>query len=107
MTLADNLEFEYSPILKREITLPDNKRNEDVLIRVSKSLLYHTKRKVHKSFCHVCNFLRQFFVAARYHIFVADDADASHSFQNHIKLTLVFNNLKSNNYEIPKYYQKC
>lgn len=107
VTLADNLEFEYSPILKREITLPDNKRNEDVLIRVSKSLLYHTKRKVHKSFCHVCNFLRQFFVAARYHIFVADDADASHSFQNHIKLTLVFNNLKSNNYEIPKYYQKC
>ena len=42
--------------------------------------------------------MRHFFVAARYHIFVADDVDANGGLNNQLRLSLMYH-LNSNNYE--------
>ena len=42
--------------------------------------------------------VRHFFVAARYHIFVADDVDANGGLNNQLRLSLMYH-LNSNNYE--------
>ena len=68
------------------------------LHRVTHNRFYLVKQKVRKVFYCSVNIVRQFFVAARYHIFVADDVDANDGFYNQSRLLLVYN-LNINNYE--------
>ena len=69
-----------------------------LLHRVTHNRFYLVKQKVKKVINCSVNIVRQFFVAARYHIFVADDVDANDGFYNQSRLLLVYN-LNINNYE--------
>ena len=50
--------------------------------------------------------MRQLFVAARYHIFVADDVDTNEALHYNEIIPLVFYNLNNNKYEDRTTYQK-
>ena len=64
--------------------------------RVTHNRFYLVRQKVKKVFNCSVNIVRQFFVAARYHIFVADDINDG--LYNQSKLSLIYH-LNSNNYE--------
>ena len=69
-----DLEFELHHILRNDVVEQVLiKTKDDVLVRISRSLLYHAKRKINKLIHCISDFLRQLFVSARYHIFVGDD----------------------------------
>lgn len=69
-----DLEFELHHILRYDVIEQALiKTKDDVLVRISRSLLYHTKRNTNKLVHCISDFLRQLFVSARYHIFVGDD----------------------------------
>ena len=69
-----------------------------LLDRVTHNRFYLVRQKVKKVFNCSVNIVRQFFVAARYHIFVADDVDANGGLNNQLRLSLMYH-LNSNNYE--------
>ena len=58
-----------------------------LLDRVTHNRFYLVKRKVKKVFNCSVSIVRHFFVAARYHIFVADDVDANGGWNNQLKLS--------------------
>lgn len=61
-------------IFHRIINSKDKERS--ILMRITRSRFYQIKNR-HKIFCiYTFNIMRQFFIAARYHIFVADDTDS-------------------------------
>lgn len=61
-----------------------------LLDRVTHNRFYLVSQKVKKVFNCSVNIVRQFYVAARYHIFVADDVDASGGLYNHLRLSLMY-----------------
>ena len=69
-----------------------------LLHRVTHNRFYLVKQKVKKVINCSVNIVRHFFVAARYHIFVADDVDANGGLYNMSRQSLNFH-LLSNNYE--------
>jgi len=69
-----------------------------LLDRVTHNRFYLVKQKVKKVFNCSVSIVRHFFVAARYHIFVADDVDANGGLNNQLRLSLMYH-LNSNNYE--------
>ena len=69
-----------------------------LLDRVTHNRFYLVKQKVKKVFNCSVSIVRHFFVAARYHIFVADDVDANGGLYNMSRLSFNFH-LISNNYE--------
>ena len=69
-----------------------------LLHRVTHNRFYLVKQKVKKVINCSVNIVRHFFVAARYHIFVADDIDANDGLCNHSRLSFMYH-LNSNNYE--------
>ena len=69
-----------------------------LLYRVTHNRFYLVKQKVKKVFNCSVSIVRHFFVAARYHIFVADDVDANGGLNNQLRLSLMYH-LNSNNYE--------
>ena len=73
--------------------------NESSLLdRVTHNRFYLVRQKVKKVFNCSVNIVRQFLVAARYHIFVADDVDANGGLNNQMRLSLIYH-LNCNNYE--------
>lgn len=73
--------------------------NESSLLdRITHNRFYLVRQKVKKVFNCSVSIVRQFFVAARYHIFVADDVDANGGLNNQLRKSLVYN-LNSNKYE--------
>ena len=72
--------------------------NNSLLDRVTHNRFYLVRQKVKKAVNCSVNIVRQFFVAARYHIFVADDVDANGGLNNQLKLSCMYH-FKSNNYE--------
>ena len=75
--------------------------NNSLLDRVTHSRFYLVRQKVKKVLNCSLNIVRQFFVAARYHIFVADDVDVNGGLYNQSKLSFMYH-LNSNNYEQTK-----
>ena len=69
-----------------------------LLDRVTHNRFYLVRQKVKKVFNCSVNIVRQFFVAARYHIFVADDVDINGGLYNQSRLSFMYH-LNSNNYE--------
>ena len=69
-----------------------------LLERVTHNRFYLVRQKVKKVFNCSANIVRQFFVAARYHIFVADDVDANGGLNNQLRLSLMYH-LNCNNNE--------
>ena len=72
--------------------------NCSLLDRVTHNRFYLVRQKVKKVFNCSVNIVRQFLVAARYHIFVADDVDANGGLNNQMRLSLIYH-LNCNNYE--------
>ena len=72
--------------------------NSSLLDRVTHNRFYLVRQKVKIIFNCSINIVRQFFVAARYHIFVADDVDANGGLYNQSRLSFMYH-LNSNNYE--------
>ena len=82
-----------------ELCLHVSSDNESSLLdRVTHNRFYLVRQKVKKVLYSTVNIVRQFFVAARYHIFVADDVDANGGLNNLLSKSLVYN-LNSNKYE--------
>lgn len=77
----------------------NNEKESSLLERITHNRFYLIKQKVKKSYRCSVNILRQFLVAARYHIFVADDTDYSGNKHYTMSLSLMSNYLKSNIYE--------
>ena len=75
--------------------------NSSLLDRVTHNRFYLVRQKVKIIFNCSINIVRQFFVAARYHIFVADDVDANGGLYNQSRLSFMYH-LNSNNYEQTK-----
>lgn len=69
-----------------------------LLDRVTHNRFYLVRQKVKIVFHCSLNIVRQFFVAARYHIFVADDVDANGGLCNQSRLSLMYH-LNCNKYE--------
>lgn len=69
-----------------------------LLDRVTHNRFYLVRQKVKKVFNCSVSIVRHFFVAARYHIFVADDVDANGGWNNQLRLSYMYH-LNSNNYE--------
>lgn len=69
-----------------------------LLDRVTHNRFYLVRQKVKKVFNCSVNIVRHFFVAARYHIFVADDVDANGGLYNMSKLSFMYH-LNCNEYE--------
>ena len=69
-----------------------------LLHRVTHNRFYLVRQKVKKVFNCSVSIVRHFFVAARYHIFVADDVDANGGLCNMSRLSFMYH-LISNNYE--------
>ena len=69
-----------------------------LLDHVTHNRFYLVRQKVKKVFNCSVNIVRQFFVAARYHIFVADDVDANGGWNNQLRLSFMYH-LNCNNYE--------
>lgn len=86
---------ELAHILIKESCSDEESR---LLDRVTHNRFYLVKQKVKKVFNCSVNIVRHFFVAARYHIFVADDVDANGGLYNMSRLSFNFH-LISNNYE--------
>lgn len=78
-----------------------SEEKSSLLHRVTHNRFYLVKQKVKIVFNSLVNIVRQFFVAARYHIFVADDIDANGGWYNQLRLSFMYH-LKSNNYEQTK-----
>ena len=73
--------------------------NESSLLdRVTHNRFYLVKQKVKKVLICSVNIVRYFFVAARYHIFVADDVDSNDGLYNHMR-HLFIHYLNNNYYE--------
>ena len=73
--------------------------SHDVLERITRNRFYLARQKVKKTSRCSVNIMRQLFVAARYHIFVADDVDTNRDL-HHIEIfPLVFYISKNNKYE--------
>lgn len=87
------------------ITNPtDSYKLKKVLDHIVHNRFYLVRQKVKKTHRCSVNIIRQLFVAARYHIFVADDVDTN---LHHIMIIpLVFYNLKNNKYENRTTYQE-
>ena len=69
-----------------------------LLHRVTHNRFYLVRQKVKQVFNCSVSIVRHFFVAARYHIFVADDVDANGGLCNMSRLSFMYH-LISNNYE--------
>ena len=89
------LDHELAHVLIKESCSDKESR---LLDRVTHNRFYVIKQKVKKVFYCSVNIVRQFLVAARYHIFVADDIDANDGLCNHSRLSFMYH-LNSNNYE--------
>ena len=74
-------------------------KESSLLERVTHNRFYLIKQKVKKTYRCSVNILRQYFVAARYHIFVADDTDYNGNKHYTVSLSLMSNYLKSNMYD--------
>jgi hypothetical protein len=88
-------DFERCPYVINDSCSDEERR---FLHRITHNRFYLVRQKVRKVFCCSVNIVRQFFVAARYHIFVADDVDANGGLNNQLKLSFMYH-LNSNNYE--------
>lgn len=74
-------------------------KDDNLLSRITHNRFYFIKQKVKKAYCCSVNIMRQLFVAARYHIFVADDTDLDRSMRYNVSLLSLSNYINSNNYE--------
>ena len=77
-----------------------------VLSHIVHNRYYLTRQKVKKIYRCSVNIMRQLFVAARYHIFVADDVDTNRNLHHFEIIPLVFYCLNNNKYENRTTYQK-
>lgn len=89
---------ELAHILIKESCSDEKSR---LLYRVTHNRFFLVRQKVKVVFNCSVIIVRQFFVAARYHIFVADDVDADGGLNNRLRLSLMYH-LNSNNYEHSK-----
>lgn len=91
---------EYSPddsIFYRIINSRTKERS--TLMRITSSRFYLTKNKQSKVCFHTFDIMRQFFISARYHIFVADDTDSDVKNSYNMSKPSVFIKLISSKYE--------
>ena len=79
--------------------------SHDVLERITRNRFYLARQKVKKTSRCSVNIMRQLFVAARYHIFVADDVDTNKAHYNEI-IPFVHHKLNNKIYEYRTTYQK-
>lgn len=79
--------------------LCDSHKLRKVLDHIVNNRFYLVRQKVKETLCCSVNIMRQFFVAARYHIFVADDVDINKVLHYNEIIPLVYYNLKNNIYE--------
>ena len=86
---------ELAHILIKESCSDEESR---LLDRVTHNRFYLVKQKVKKVFNCSVSIVRHFFVAARYHIFVADDVDANDGFYNQSSSSLMYH-INCNKYE--------
>ncbi|MBR5688705.1 MAG: hypothetical protein IKX36_12235 [Prevotella sp.] len=84
----------------------DSYKLRKVLDRIVHNRFYLVRQKVKKTTRCSVNIMRQLFVAARYHIFVADDVDTNKILHFNEIIPLVYYNLKNNIYEDRTTYQK-
>ena len=84
----------------------DSYKLRKVLDRIVHNRFYLVRQKVKKTTRCSVNIMRQLFVAARYHIFVADDVDTNEALHYNEIIPLVFYNLNNNKYEDRTTYQK-
>jgi len=90
---------EYSPdecIFHRIINSRGKERR--TLMRITRSRFYLTKNKQRRVCIYTFNIMRQFFIAARYHIFVADDTDSDGKNSPIVNKPSLFIKLISNKY---------
>ena len=90
---------EYSPdeyIFHRIINSRGKERR--ILMRITRSRLYLTKNKQRRVCFYTFNIMRQFFIAARYHIFVADDTDSDGENSTIVNKSSLFIKFISNKY---------
>ena len=89
------------------INIPcDSHKLRKVLDRIVHNRFYLVRQKVKKTSRCSVNIMRQLFVAARYHIFVADDVDTTKILHYNEIIPLVYYNFKNNIYEDRTTYQK-
>ena len=84
----------------------DSRKSRKLLDHIVHNRFYLVRKKVKKISCCSVNIMRQLFVAARYHIFVADDVDTNKVLHYNVTIPLVYYNLKNNIYEDRTTYQK-
>ena len=84
----------------------DSHKLRKVLDHIVHNRFYLVRQKVKKTYRCSVNNMRQLFVAARYHIFVADDVDTNEALHYNEIIPLVFYNLNNNKYEDRTTYQK-
>ena len=84
----------------------DSHKLRKVLEHIVHNRFYLVRQKVNKTYRCSVNIMRQLFVAARYHIFVADDVDTNEALHYNEIIPLVFYNLNNNKYEDRTTYQK-
>ena len=84
----------------------DSHKLRKVLEHIVHNRFYLVRQKVKKTYRCSLNNIRQLFVAARYHIFVADDVDTNEALHYNEIIPLVFYNLNNNKYEDRTTYQK-
>ena len=65
-------------------------KKKGLLTRLTHNRFYFIKQKVNKAYCCPANIMRQLFVAARYHIFVADDVDNNDDSYKQTELLLMY-----------------
>ena len=84
----------------------DSHKLRKVLDHIVHNRFYLVRQKVNRTYRCSVNIMRQLFVAARYHIFVADDVDTNRDL-HHIEIfPLVFYIFNNNKYENGTTYQK-
>lgn len=83
----------------------DSHKLRKVLNHIVYNRFYLTRQKVKKTSRRSVNIMRQLFVAARYHIFVADDVDTNKAHYNEI-IPFVHHKLNNKIYEYRTTYQK-
>ena len=89
------------------INIPcDSHKLRKVLDRIVHNRFYLVRQKVKKTSRCSVNIMRQLFVAARYHIFVADDVDTNKVLHYNEIISLVYYILNNNIYEDRTTYQK-
>ena len=76
-------------------------KKKRLLTRLTHNRFYLVKQKVKRINICCASILRRLLVAARYHIFVADDVDANGGLYNQSRLSFMYH-LNSNNYEQTK-----